>query len=292
MIATENATITVEVSVNAPIEKAWLYFTDAKHIVNWYFATDEWHSPRAENDLQPGGKFTTRMEAKDGSFGFDFAGSYTKVEEHSTIEMRLDDGRMVNITFTQEGDTTHVVETFEPEPTHPIDIQSAGWQAILNNFKKYIEAPPKGEKLTFEATIDAPVEKVYATMLDEQHYQTWTAAFNPSSCFQGSWEKGSKILFIGTDEQGNKGGMVSRIKENIPNSFVSIEHLGILQGEQEIISGPEVESWAGALENYSFTEQDGKTLLSIEMDSNEEFKQYFQDTWPKALNILKTICEG
>jgi hypothetical protein len=129
-------------------------------------------------------------------------------------------------------------------------------------------------------------------MLDGKHYREWTSAFNPSSRFQGSWEKGAKILFLGADEEGNSGGMVSRIKENIPNKFVSIEHLGMVQNEKEITSGQEIESWAGALENYTFSENNGVTLLSVDTDTNQQYKDYFAETWPKALHKLKAICEA
>jgi len=149
----------------------------------------------------------------------------------------------------------------------------------------------KLEKLHFEVSINAPVEDVYKLMLDEKSFREWTSEFNPTSHYKGLWEKGSKILFIGTDQDGNVGGMVSRIKENIPNQFVSIEHLGIVKGDQEITSGKEVEGWAGSLENYTFEKDQDKTRLIVELDSNQEFKSYFQDTWPKALNKLKVMCE-
>lgn len=146
-------------------------------------------------------------------------------------------------------------------------------------------------KLHFEIGINATTEKVYKTMLDEKHYQEWTSEFNPTSRFNGSWEKGSKMLFFGNDKDGNIEGMVSRIKENIPNKFVSIEHLGMIKNDKEITTGTEVEGWVGALENYTFTENNGTTVVSVDMDSLEEFNSYFMETWPKALNKLKTICE-
>jgi hypothetical protein len=127
-------------------------------------------------------------------------------------------------------------------------------------------------------------------MLDEELYREWTAEFNPSSHYKGSWKKGSKILFLGTDSDGSSEGMVSYIKENVPNKFVSIEHRGIIKNGDEISAGIDADSWKG-LENYTFTEVDGKTLLSVDMDSNEEFKSYFTETWPKALKRLKSICE-
>ncbi len=133
-------TITVEATVNAPIEKVWECWTNPEHITQWAFASDDWHAPYADNDPQTGGKFKTTMAAKDGSFSFDFEGVYSKVIENSYIEYGLGDGREVKITFESLGDTTKVTESFDPETINPIEMQRGGWQAILNNFKKHTEA--------------------------------------------------------------------------------------------------------------------------------------------------------
>lgn len=292
MATAEKTTLTVETTIKAPVAKVWELWTEPKHITRWNNASDDWHTTKAENDVRVGGKFLSRMEAKDGSAGFDFEGEYEDVEKEKHMYYSLADGRKVQVRFSGNEDITTVTETFEAENTHPTDMQQTGWQAILDNFKNYVETIDGMEKMHFEIMIDAPVEKVYTTMLDEKQYSEWTAAFNPGSSYKGSWEKGSKILFLGTDEKGETGGMVSRVKENIPNRFVSIEHLGIVQNDQEITSGPEVEGWAGALENYTFKEEGGKTLLIVDMDTNQEFKDYFSDTWPKALDKLKKICEA
>ena len=132
-------TVTVETTVNAPVEKVWKYWSEPSHIIQWNNASEDWHTPRVENDLKVGGKFHSRMEAKDGSFGFDFVGEYTKVEEYKTIEYTMGDGRKVKIDFTPQGDTTKVVETFDAESTNSIELQRGGWQAILDNFKKHTE---------------------------------------------------------------------------------------------------------------------------------------------------------
>jgi uncharacterized protein YndB with AHSA1/START domain len=138
---TNAKTITVETDVNAPIEKVWDYFTNPKHIVKWNNASDDWHTPRAENDLHVGGNFLYRMEAKDGSFGFDFGGTYNAVEEHTYIEYTIGDGRKVKVSFSAASNNqTHVSENFEAENTHSIEMQRGGWQNILDNFKKYTEA--------------------------------------------------------------------------------------------------------------------------------------------------------
>jgi uncharacterized protein YndB with AHSA1/START domain len=130
--------IIVETTVQAPVEKVWEYWTEPTHITKWNTASEEWHTPFAENDLQVGGKFLSRMEAKDGSFGFDFGGVYDDVRLNEGIAYTLEDGRKVTINFIRQGNETKVIETFDAENTNPIEMQEAGWQAILDNFKKYI----------------------------------------------------------------------------------------------------------------------------------------------------------
>jgi len=140
-MSTTNVTkITVQSTINAPVEKVWNFWSSPEHITQWCAASDDWHAPKAENDLTVGGKFSTRMEAKDGSFGFDFGGVYDEVKKNELIEYTLGDGRKVVVTFSGSGNETKVVETFDAESTHSIEMQQGGWQAILDNFKKYTEA--------------------------------------------------------------------------------------------------------------------------------------------------------
>jgi len=131
--------ITVQATVEAPIGKVWEYWSEPAHITQWCQASDDWHAPAATNDLRDGGTFSTTMAAKDGSFSFDFGGVYDKVINHQLIEYTMGDGRKVKVTFTSEGNSTNVVETFDAEETHSLEMQQGGWQAILNNFKKYTE---------------------------------------------------------------------------------------------------------------------------------------------------------
>ncbi|MDI4647865.1 SRPBCC family protein [Cohnella hashimotonis] len=131
--------VTVETVIQAPVEKVWRYWTEPNHITKWNQASEDWHAPRAENDLRVGGEFTTRMEAKDGSMGFDFGGVYDVVNLHEAISYTIGDGRRVDITFVNQGDATKVVETFDAEGTNPVEMQQAGWQAIMDNFKAYTE---------------------------------------------------------------------------------------------------------------------------------------------------------
>ena len=130
----------MEAAIGAPLKKVWEYWTLPEHITQWSFASDEWHTPSAENDLRAGGKFLSRMEARDGSMGFDFAGVYDEVTEGKSISYTLGDGRKVQVIFAENGDSTKVVETFDPEAINPVEMQKGGWQAILDNFKKYAES--------------------------------------------------------------------------------------------------------------------------------------------------------
>lgn len=284
--------ITVFTTVNAPVGKVWEYWTKPEHIVNWNHASDDWHTPKAENDLREGGKFRWRMEAKDGSMGFDFEGTFDEIEPRKRIHYTLADGRKVTVAFNENGNSTTVTEVFEAEKANAVKLQQDGWQAILNNFKAYVESERKMVRLHFETEISAPAEKVFEIMLNDESYREWSRIFNPTSRFEGSWEKGSKILFLGSDEKGNQGGMVSHIKDNIPNRFISIEHYGLIVAGKEITSGPDVEKWAGGLENYTFVEKNGKTLLSVDTDTIPAYKNYFEETWPKALKKIREICEA
>lgn len=137
--ATKNR-ITVETIVKSPVEKVWKSWNEPEHIMNWCHASDDWHAPVSTNDIRTGGTFSTTMAAKDGSYSFDFGGVYDNVKEHELIQYTMGDGRKVEVIFTREGNDTKVVETFEAESTNPLEMQRSGWQAILDNFKKYTES--------------------------------------------------------------------------------------------------------------------------------------------------------
>ncbi len=139
MEATTKINITVETTVNAPVEKVWKCWNEPKHIMQWCQASTDWHAPFAENDLRKGGKFTTTMAAKDGTISFDFCGVYDIIKENQLIAYTMLDGRKAKITFIVQGNITHIIETFEAETMNPVEMQKAGWQAILDSFKHYAE---------------------------------------------------------------------------------------------------------------------------------------------------------
>jgi uncharacterized protein YndB with AHSA1/START domain len=135
----EKSKITVQASVNTPLEKVWEYYTQPEHIVKWNFADPSWHCPSAENDMQVGGIYKARMEAKDASNGFDFEAVYTEIVEKERFSYTFWD-RTATVTFQNLSAQTLVTVTFDPEDENPVDMQQAGWQMILNNFKSYTEA--------------------------------------------------------------------------------------------------------------------------------------------------------
>ena len=131
--------ITVTITTSSSLKSVWDKWTGAEHIVNWNFASDDWHCPKATNDPRTGGKFSSTMASKDGTMSFDFEGMYDEVIPHQLIAYTMPDGRKVQVTFHTENDITTVTEIFDPETENPVDLQKAGWQAILDNFKRYVE---------------------------------------------------------------------------------------------------------------------------------------------------------
>jgi hypothetical protein len=147
------------------------------------------------------------------------------------------------------------------------------------------------ETLNFSILINAGKEKVWHTMLDKPTYEQWTVVFSPGSTYEGSWEKGSEIRFLGPNENGKSDGMYSKIKESIPYQFISIEHLGMVKNGVVDTTSEEVKKWTPAFENYTFTEKNGQTEVKVEMQSPAEHKDMFNGMWPKALKTLKELAE-
>ncbi|WP_026967981.1 SRPBCC family protein [Algoriphagus terrigena] len=288
---TTKSKITVAAEIAAPVNQVWTAYNSPRHIVKWNCASPDWHSPSATNELEPGGSFSYRMEAKDGSMGFDFEGVFQEVKPNELVSYVMGDGRGAEVVFEDKGDKTLVTVTFDAEEMNSEEMQREGWQSILDNFKKHVEGF-QHDSMHFEIEIDAPVSKVFDIMLSDETYRDWTEAFHPGSYFQGDWTKGSKILFLGPGgPDGKEGGMVSRIADRVTNKYISIEHLGLYADGKEITEGPEVAGFDGATENYSFVDLGGKTLLKIDMESGGEYKEMFEQMWPKALQRLKEICE-
>ena len=135
----KRTTITIESTIQAAPSRVWELWTVPEHVTQWNHASEDWHSPHAENDVRKGGRFLFTMAAKDGSFSFDFSGTYGEVKPNQYLEYTMDDGRKASVQFIAMGNQTRVVESFETEDTNPIEMQRGGWQAILDNFKKYAE---------------------------------------------------------------------------------------------------------------------------------------------------------
>lgn len=153
------------------------------------------------------------------------------------------------------------------------------------------------DKLQFSVQIKAPKKKVWDTMLADKTYREWTTPFSPDGSsggyYKGSWDKGSKILFLGAGPDGKTAGMVSRIAENKPHEFISIEHLGVVHDGVEDTTSAEAKEWAGAHENYTFKQTDGVTQVIVDLEGNisKEFSDMFAGMWPQALQKLKELAE-
>ncbi len=147
----------------------------------------------------------------------------------------------------------------------------------------------------YQVSVSAPKEKCADIMLglsDVRTYEQWTAVFNPTSTYDGSWEKGSKIKFVGVGENGKRSGMVSRIAEHIPNEYVSIEHYGLFEDDVEITEGSQVESWAGGQENYTYQSDGDTTKITVEVDVTDDHATWFDENYPLALEKLKEVIEN
>lgn len=140
MSMSNKTTLHIEATINATIQTIWEFWTDPSHITQWNQASSDWHCPKATNDLKPGGRFTSTMAAKDGSMSFEFGGIYDTITTHHLIEYTLDDGRQVKVVFSSQSDKVLIESDFEPEASNPHEMQQAGWQAILDSFKHYVEA--------------------------------------------------------------------------------------------------------------------------------------------------------
>lgn len=147
------------------------------------------------------------------------------------------------------------------------------------------------ETVQFSILIDADKQTVWNTMLEDKTYREWTKAFHAGSFYEGNWEKGTEIRFLGPNEDGTLGGMLSRINENIKHQYISIEHLGVINNGKVDTTNEEAKKWTSAFENYTFTEKGNQTELKIEMLIDPSYKAMFEDMWPKALNDLKNLSE-
>jgi uncharacterized protein YndB with AHSA1/START domain len=282
--------IIISSQINAPISKVWEMWTMPSHICRWNFATPEWCCPSCKNDLVLGGKLESRMEAKDGSFGFDFWCTYNDIQVEKNLALTMGDGRKWLVEFESNADGTLVTEHFEPESENPREMQEGGWQAILNNFKAYVESKPF-QKLTYTVNIDKPKDHVFHTMLAPSSYAEWTSVFTPSSHYDGEWKEGAKMRFLATDADGKLNGMLSKIWKVVPNEMVVIEHHGDIINNEEMTTGEFIDQWSGALEKYFYEDNGSGTTLKVELDSVPAFFSFFEEQYPKALLKLKEVCE-
>ncbi len=259
--------ITVEARIQAPVEKVWQIWTEPRHITRWCAASDDWHTPRAENDPRTGGRFAQRMEAKDGSFGFEFEGVYDAAIPNELLEYSLGDGRKVKIVFTSDGEETTVTETFDAETENPVEMQRGGWQAILDHFKTYAEwtAHPQRE-LVGSRVIDAPIALVWQAWTDPKHLAKWwgpNGFSNTFSDFEFREHGPSRFVMHGPDG-ANYDNELAYV-EIVPHRKIVLDH----------VSNPHFVAIA------TFTERGTRTEV--------KFQQIFNTV--EICDTLRPICE-
>lgn len=285
--------ITVETTVRAPLPEVWRAWTTPEDIVQWNTASPDWHTPRAAVDLRVGGSFTSRMEARDGSMGFDFAGTYTAIVPLRRLECAFGDRALV-VDFIDAGGAVTVRETFDAETTHSPEQQRQGWQAILDSFARHVERRQAAlrstatKPLVFEVSIRAPRERVWDHMLGNAGYRHWTAAFCEGSYFTGTWAAGAPMRFLSPGGDG----MLAEIAEWRPPAFVSIRILGEVRQGVDDTTSDAVRAWAPAYENYRLDETPEGTHVCVTLDSAPAYEAYMRETYPKALQRLKALAEG
>lgn len=277
--------ITIEALVNAGVERVWDSFNNPTAITKWNQASPDWHCPSAENDLRVGGKLKSRMEAKDGSFGFDFEAVYDEVDPNKKITYTMGDGRKATTTFEPVENGTKLTTCFDAETQNSIELQQAGWQAILNSFKQYVESR---KELHFSIDINASKQKVWDTMLQQDTYKMWTAVAWSGSRYEGEWKQGSEIKFMGEQDAGT----LALIEVCNPTNYLLARHIAIINADGSLDTTSEMaREWTGAKEAYQFTEQHGVTILKVTIETFEKWAGMFEEGWPKAVGKLKELCE-
>jgi len=277
--------ITIEAIVNAGIERVWDAYNNPIAITKWNQASSDWHCPSAENDLRVGGKLKSRMEAKDGSFGFDFEGVYDEVDTHKIIAYTMGDGRKATTTFEPVENGTKVTTCFDAETQNAVELQQAGWQSILNSFKQYVE---RRKELHFSIVINAGKQKVWETMLQHDTYKLWTAVAWPGSRYEGEWKQGTEIKFMGEQDDGT----LALIELCQPHDYLLARHIAIINANGSLDTLSEMaKEWTGAKEAYQFSEQNGVTTLKVTIETIEKWAGMFEEGWPKAVEKLKELCE-
>jgi uncharacterized protein YndB with AHSA1/START domain len=285
------APISVSVRLQLPPQMVWKLWNDPAQMVRWNAASDDWHTPVADNDLRVGGKLQTRMEARDGSFGFDFEAVYEVVDAPNRLVYRLGDGRGVELDLRAEGEETVLTQRFEPEKEFPVELQQQGWQAILDNFKRWAEAYRGVTAVHFAQEVRMAPSALAELMLQELPYRYWTAVFDPSSHYVGDWKEGSTVDFLCDLPDGRQRGTRALVANFRPGQYIRLVHQGLVEGDTFINSGAEAEAWLGLNEIYSFSPREYGCLLTVDVDVPEKYADYLTTQWPLALARIRELAE-
>ncbi len=316
--------IILTTTINATPEQCYNSYLDPQDNKRWNTAGFGWTVGFTKIDAKVGGSFAVEYKYAVGKYDFILGGVYTKLVQNRLIrydmpqnmaefkvnarkvEVGFEDNNVVSekaprqsATATpqegnlnenlQMGNSTKVTITFDAEEMNSIERQEQGWQAILNNFKTFVErkSNPNNAALNKSVVINSSAEKVWNAIVDNENYKLWTAQFCAGSYYEGEMTYDSKIRFLSP----NKSGLSSVVRVCIPNFQISFEHLGFIKDGVEDLDNPEFSGWKGARETYTLREENGKTTLEIYQEMTINEPEFFDKSWDKALAIIKQIAE-
>lgn len=265
-------TLQVSTDVAADPASVWTRFTVPGHIMQWNFASEEWHCPAAENDLRPGGVYRTRMEARDGSQGFDFEGVYDEVVPESRLAYTLTNGRQVKTEFSDQNGRTRVTTTFEPEDSFPIEVQQAGWQAIIDNFRRYVESEPE-RMVREQVTIDTPADTVWSIITHPRYARELGQQFDKNAYVRSDWQLGSAVEFVYEPERIAATGTISELK---PLELIRIDF--------------DFDGFA-YYESFHFSSTEGQTILTAEAGPYTHARDEHATVWSNWLQKVRELSE-
>lgn len=291
--------ITINKTINASVNHVWQAYLDPEDNKRWNTAGFGWTVGETHFDPRVGGKFEAEYKSPDGKNDFMLEGTFVEIIENQKIIYEMPQNemdkakRVVEINFESVGNDstsqTNFTVTFDAEDMNTLDRQKQGWNAILENFKKFVErkSNPKNQALQKSIKIKSSPHKVWKVLTNKEKYKLWTAPFTDGSYYEGEMQYLNKIYFLSPDNIG----LVSEVKVCIPDFQLSFEHLGTVKDGVEDLDSVEFGSWKGARETYTLSFNDGITTLDIYQDMSAKENQFFDSKWDTALEIIKQIAQ-
>ncbi len=278
--------IEIEVLIKNSLDKVWEYWTGQPFISQWYSASDDWWTPWVNQNFQVDQGFVYRMEARDGSMGFDFSGVFTEIVDHEKIVYVLEDGRKVLTTFEERDGRILLKQAFDAEDQNSAQMQKDGWQAILNHFKSFCEGDQI--EMSFRTVLGTNPNRVWEYLTLPRLYEEWAIAFSEQPKFVGQWVEGGTIDFIDFQEGGTRV-QLDKVK---PFEKLYMTHIAMIDGQAGIVEDhPEAPTWVGTKENYDLELVGKETILTIHIMCHPKYVDYLRNSWEKAVKLMTHVIK-